>query len=48
MINLIKRMGKLTVPVGILITTPLIASVSTNLRADDFVGIWIPRRSWLP
>jgi hypothetical protein len=43
MINLINRIGKCAIPVSVLTMMPLVASASTNLRADDFVGIsfWI-------
>jgi len=43
MINLINRIGKFAIPVSILTMMPIVASASTNLRADDFVGIsfWI-------
>ena len=33
--NLFKRIGKLAMPVGVLMTMPLVASASTNLRADE-------------
>ena len=43
MMNLINRIGKCAIPVSVLTMMPLMASASTNLRADDFVGIsfWI-------